>query len=133
MADYKEMYLEMVRVTEDVINRLIQAQLECEEMYIKDGGPNVIVLDQHQREHDRKKQAASLAGSYKTLLRIKHAADMEQELDVQLRGTKAMLKALEAVDVIERLESEALEMGKSRSASGPGEEPAEDRNASLSE
>ena len=32
--DYKEMYLKMVRASEDAINILIEAQKECEEMYI---------------------------------------------------------------------------------------------------
>lgn len=33
-VNYKEMYLRMMRATEDAINILIQAQQECEEMYI---------------------------------------------------------------------------------------------------
>ena len=32
--DYKEMYFKMVRASEDVINILIEAQRECEELYI---------------------------------------------------------------------------------------------------
>jgi len=31
---YKEMYLKMIRETEKAINLLIQAQRECEEMYL---------------------------------------------------------------------------------------------------
>ena len=34
MPDYKEMYLKMVRATEQAINTLIAAQQECEEMYL---------------------------------------------------------------------------------------------------
>ena len=34
MADYKEMYLKMVRATEEAINCLIAVQRECEEMYL---------------------------------------------------------------------------------------------------
>ena len=34
MPDYKEMYLKMVRASEQAINILIQAQQECEELYI---------------------------------------------------------------------------------------------------
>ncbi len=34
MPDYKEMYLKMVRATEEAIKILITAQQECEEMYI---------------------------------------------------------------------------------------------------
>ena len=38
--DYKEMYLKMVRASEDAINILIEAQRECEEMYISASGKN---------------------------------------------------------------------------------------------
>ena len=34
MPDYKEMYLKMVRASERAINVLIEAQQECEEMYV---------------------------------------------------------------------------------------------------
>lgn len=34
MSDYKEMYLKMVRATEQAINTLIAVQQECEEMYL---------------------------------------------------------------------------------------------------
>ena len=34
MPDYKEMYLKMVRASEQAIRILIQAQQECEELYI---------------------------------------------------------------------------------------------------
>ena len=34
MPDYKEMYLKMVRTTEEAINLLIKAQQECEELYL---------------------------------------------------------------------------------------------------
>ena len=34
MPDYKEMYLKMVRASEQAINILIKAQRECEELYI---------------------------------------------------------------------------------------------------
>lgn len=34
MPNYKEMYLKMVRATEQALNILIQAQQECEEMYL---------------------------------------------------------------------------------------------------
>ena len=34
MPDYKEMYLKMVRATERAMNVLIEAQQECEEMYL---------------------------------------------------------------------------------------------------
>ena len=35
MIDYEEMYYKMVRATEQAINVLIQAQKECEQMYIE--------------------------------------------------------------------------------------------------
>ena len=34
MTDYKEMYLKMVRATEEAMRILIQAQQECEELYL---------------------------------------------------------------------------------------------------
>lgn len=34
MPDYKEMYLKMVRASEEAVNILIAAQRECEDMYI---------------------------------------------------------------------------------------------------
>lgn len=34
MPDYKQMYLTLFRATEQAINTLIQAQRECEELYI---------------------------------------------------------------------------------------------------
>ena len=34
MPDYKEMYLKMMRASEKAINILIQAQRECEELYL---------------------------------------------------------------------------------------------------
>ena len=36
-VNYKEMYLKMVRATEDAMRLLIEAQRECEEMYIEAG------------------------------------------------------------------------------------------------
>ena len=36
MPDYKEMYLKMMRATEEAINCLISAQRVCEEMYLQD-------------------------------------------------------------------------------------------------
>ena len=42
MPDYKEMYLKMVRASERAINILIEAQRECEEMYLS--GPELTVF-----------------------------------------------------------------------------------------
>ena len=38
MIDYEEMYYNMVRASEQAINILIQAQRECEELYLNAGG-----------------------------------------------------------------------------------------------
>ena len=35
MPDYKELYLTMLTATEEAINRLIEAQQTCEELYIE--------------------------------------------------------------------------------------------------
>lgn len=35
MADYKEMYLTLMRATEEAMRILIQAQQTCEEMYLQ--------------------------------------------------------------------------------------------------
>lgn len=39
MPDYQELYHKLFRATEDAINRLIQAQQECEELYISENEP----------------------------------------------------------------------------------------------
>ena len=36
MPNYKEMYLKMFRAVENAVNILIDAQRECEELYIKE-------------------------------------------------------------------------------------------------
>lgn len=36
MPDYKEMYLTMVRASEEAINTLIEAQRKCEELYLEE-------------------------------------------------------------------------------------------------
>ena len=42
--DYKEMYLKMMRASEEAIRILIQAQQECEEMYVSAQETELIVL-----------------------------------------------------------------------------------------
>ena len=44
MPDYKEMYLKMVRETEKAVQILIQAQRDCEELYIQDEGPTLVMF-----------------------------------------------------------------------------------------
>ena len=39
MPDYKEMYLKMVRATEKAIRILVEAQQECEELYLQEEEP----------------------------------------------------------------------------------------------
>lgn len=44
MPDYKEMYFMMVRETEKAVQTLIQVQRMCEEMYIQDEGPALLLF-----------------------------------------------------------------------------------------
>jgi len=39
MPDYKEMYLKMLQASEQAVNILIEAQRECEELYISSPQP----------------------------------------------------------------------------------------------
>ena len=41
MPNYKEMYLKMMRASEQAIRTLIKAQQECEEMYVSGPEPAV--------------------------------------------------------------------------------------------
>ena len=45
MPDYKEMYLKMVRALEKAIRILVEAQQECEELYISEPEHKLNVLD----------------------------------------------------------------------------------------
>lgn len=44
MPDYKKMYLTLFRATEQAINTLIQAQQECEELYISEPETKLKIL-----------------------------------------------------------------------------------------
>lgn len=44
MPDYKEMYLKLFHASEQSISTLIQAQRECEELYISHPEPDLKVL-----------------------------------------------------------------------------------------
>lgn len=44
MPDYKKMYLTLFRATEQAINTLIQAQQECEELYISEPDTELKIL-----------------------------------------------------------------------------------------
>ena len=50
MPDYKEMYLKLFRATEKAINELINAQQECEELYLNAEEPELKVLPFVQEE-----------------------------------------------------------------------------------
>lgn len=44
MPDYKKMYLTLFKATENAINILEAAQLECEELYVSAQEPEITVL-----------------------------------------------------------------------------------------
>lgn len=44
MADYKEMYLKLARETEKAVRILIEAQQECEELYLSAPEENLVTL-----------------------------------------------------------------------------------------
>lgn len=44
MPNYKEMYLKLFRASEQAVNILIQAQQECEELYIGQPEPDLKVF-----------------------------------------------------------------------------------------
>lgn len=59
--DYKEMYLKMVRASEQVIRILVEAQRECEELYMSQPDPQLIVLKKDEKES---RQAAPICFGY---------------------------------------------------------------------
>ena len=57
MPDYKKMYLEMARKTENAIKILIEVQQQCEEIYINAPEPSVTLLKKEDfTEKSREKQ-----------------------------------------------------------------------------
>ena len=48
MANYKEMYLKMMRASEEALRILIQAQQECEEMYLSAPEPEIIIIPKEE-------------------------------------------------------------------------------------
>ena len=52
MPDYKEMYLHLMRETEKSIRILIEAQRECERMYLEAEEPQLILLTPEQNNPD---------------------------------------------------------------------------------
>ena len=53
MPDYKEMYLTMVRASEDAINCLAAAQKKCEELYLSSPEPELTVLTPNSRKDNK--------------------------------------------------------------------------------
>jgi hypothetical protein len=52
MPEYKEMYLKLFQSSERAINTLIQAQRECEELYISQPEPDLKVLSISSSENE---------------------------------------------------------------------------------
>ena len=45
MPDYKELYLKMMRASEEAIRTLIKTQQECEELYLQDADQQSLPLE----------------------------------------------------------------------------------------
>lgn len=54
MPDYKKMYLTLMRSTEKAINTLIDAQRECEEIYIETSDPELAVMKFKEKLENKK-------------------------------------------------------------------------------
>ena len=52
MPDYKEMYLHLFRETERAKSILIDAQRQCEEIYINSPEPEITLLPKPEKEED---------------------------------------------------------------------------------
>ena len=50
MPDYKEMYLTLMRATEKAIRTLIEAQQQCEELYLDAEDTNLTVLPERKED-----------------------------------------------------------------------------------
>ena len=50
MPDYKEMYLTMVRASEEAVNCLVAAQRKCEDLYLYSPEPEITLLEAKPRE-----------------------------------------------------------------------------------
>lgn len=49
MPDYRKMYLHLMRKTESAIRILVKAQQDCEELYLRDNGPDLCILPSPRR------------------------------------------------------------------------------------
>lgn len=56
MPDYKKMYFTLFRATEQAINTLIEAQRECEELYISDPETELRVIPMPDRDSEKKSE-----------------------------------------------------------------------------
>ena len=54
VADYKEMYIRLFRATTKAIDLLVQAQQECEEIYLSDEETNLTVFPGKGQEEPEK-------------------------------------------------------------------------------
>lgn len=48
MPDYQEMYIKLFRAAEQAVNLLIQAQRECEDLYISGSGAEIVELTREE-------------------------------------------------------------------------------------
>ncbi len=55
MPDYKKMYCRMLEASEKAINILIEAQRECEELYITSPEPEIVLLSKQKAEETGEK------------------------------------------------------------------------------
>lgn len=51
MADYQELYLELMRATEQAIRTLIEAQRRYEELYLNSDDTPLSVLNEQSKSH----------------------------------------------------------------------------------
>lgn len=52
MPDYKEMYYIMVRATEKAIQTLVEAQQQCEELYLAENSSCIHLLNEQHSMND---------------------------------------------------------------------------------
>lgn len=56
MPNYKKMYFTLFRATEQAINTLIEAQRECEELYISEPETELRVIPMPDRDSEKKSE-----------------------------------------------------------------------------
>lgn len=60
MPDYKKMYLTLFRAIEQAINTLIEAQRECEEMYISEQETELKVISMTDHADEKKERTLTV-------------------------------------------------------------------------